>query len=62
MLVFGILGGASTSLIFSPSLASIGHWFKVRRGFATGIGATGGALGGIVYPLMLQYQIGRAHV
>ncbi|OBT47390.1 hypothetical protein VE00_02115 [Pseudogymnoascus sp. WSF 3629] len=57
MLVFGILGGASTSLIFSPSLASIGHWFKLRRGFATGIGATGGALGGIVYPLMLQYLI-----
>ncbi|KFY64415.1 hypothetical protein V497_01701 [Pseudogymnoascus sp. VKM F-4516 (FW-969)] len=57
MLVFGILGGASTSLIFSPSLAAIGHWFKARRGFATGIGATGGALGGIVYPLMLQYLI-----
>ncbi|OBT64393.1 hypothetical protein VE03_05739 [Pseudogymnoascus sp. 23342-1-I1] len=57
MLVFGILGGGSTSLIFSPSLAAIGHWFKLRRGFATGIGATGGALGGIVYPLMLQYLI-----
>ncbi|OBT59359.1 hypothetical protein VE04_00488 [Pseudogymnoascus sp. 24MN13] len=44
MLVVGILGGASTSLIFAPAIASIGHWFKARRGFATGIGATGGAL------------------
>lgn len=57
MLVFGVLGGTCTSLIFTPSIAAIGHWFKRRRGFATGLGATGGAMGGIFFPLMMQYLI-----
>lgn len=57
MLTFGVLCGASTSLIFSPSISAIGHWFKARRGLAVGIGATGGALGGIFWPLVMQYLI-----
>lgn len=57
MLVFGVLGGTGTSLIFSPCIAAIGHWFKARRGFATGLGTTGGAIGGIIFPLMMQYLI-----
>lgn len=54
MIVFGILGGTGTSLIFTPAISSIGHWFLVKRGNATGIAAAGGSLGGIVFPLMLQ--------
>ena len=57
MLTFGVLCGASTSLIFSPSVAAIGHWFKERRGLAVGVGTTGGALGGIFWPLVMQYLI-----
>jgi MFS family permease len=57
MLVFGVLCGSCTCLIFSPSIAAIGHWFKARRGFATGVSTTGGAIGGIIFPLMMQYLI-----
>ena len=54
LLVFGVLGGFGTSLIFSPSFAAVGHWFLNRRGQMTGLAAVGGSLGGIVYPLALQ--------
>ena len=54
ILVFSLLGGFGTSLIFSPSIAAIGHFFMVKRGNATGIAATGGAIGGIIFPLTLQ--------
>jgi MFS family permease len=57
ILNFSILGGLGTSLIFTPSVASVGHWFLHRRGNATGIAATGGAFGGIVFPLLLQSLI-----
>jgi hypothetical protein len=51
MLVFGVIGGLGTSLLFCPCLAALGHWFKERRGEATGIASTGGAFGGIWLPL-----------
>jgi MFS family permease len=54
LLSFGLLAGLGSSLLFTPSIAAIGHFFSVRRGFATGIASTGGSAGGIVYPLMLQ--------
>jgi MFS family permease len=57
ILNFSILGGLGTSLIFTPSVASVGHWFFHGRGNATGIAATGGAFGGIVFPLLLQSLI-----
>jgi MFS family permease len=57
MLVFGILSGLSTSLMFTPSIAVVGHYFMERRGFATGLAATGGAFGGVVFPLMLESLI-----
>jgi len=54
ILVFGVLGGAGTSLIFTPAVAAIGHFFLRKRGSATGLAATGGSMGGIIFPLMLQ--------
>lgn len=53
MISFGILGGAGTSLLLTPSIASVGHWFKARRGFTTSITTSAGGLGGIIFPLML---------
>ncbi|PSS23243.1 hypothetical protein M430DRAFT_97974 [Amorphotheca resinae ATCC 22711] len=57
ILDFSILGGFGTSLLFTPSIAAVGHWFHRRRGNATGIAAAGGAFGGIVFPLLLQSLI-----
>ena len=54
MLVFGLLGGVGTSLVFTPSVSAIGHWFMVKRGNATGIAAAGGSVGGVLFPLVLQ--------
>lgn len=54
MLCIGILAGLGTSLIFTPSVAAIGHWFMKRRGNATGIAATGGSVGGVIFPLVMQ--------
>lgn len=54
MLCFGVLGGIGASLIFTPSLAAVSHFFLKKRGTATGIGASGGSLGGIIFPLALQ--------
>ncbi|EGD96775.1 MFS monocarboxylate transporter [Trichophyton tonsurans CBS 112818] len=54
MLCFGILGGTGVSLIFTPALSAISHWFNEKRATATGIAAAGGSVGGIVFPLALQ--------
>ncbi|KAK9380403.1 major facilitator superfamily domain-containing protein [Kockiozyma suomiensis] len=56
-LSFAILGGISGSMIFTPAVAVAGQWFKLRRGLATGIAATGGSFGGILFPLLLRSLI-----
>ncbi|GJN67361.1 MFS monocarboxylate transporter [Purpureocillium lilacinum] len=53
ILSFGILAGFGTSLLFTPCIAAVGHWFRRRRGFATGMASTAGGIGGIIFPLML---------
>lgn len=53
-LVFGVLGGLGTSLIFTPAFAAVSHFFLAKRGNATGIAAAGGSLGGVIFPLALQ--------
>ena len=54
ILSFSIAAGLGTALIFTPAVASIAHFFLIKRAAATGLAATGGSFGGIVYPLMLQ--------
>jgi MFS family permease len=57
IVVFGIIGGIGSALLFTPSIAAVGHFFHRRRGNTTGIAAGGGAFGGIVFPLLLQSLI-----
>ena len=59
ILVIGVLGGIGASLVFTPAIAAVGHYFYARRGVATGIAATGGSIGGIAFPLILQALIPR---
>ncbi|EAS33481.3 MFS monocarboxylate transporter [Coccidioides immitis RS] len=54
MLVYSIIGGIGITLVFTPAIASPGHFFYRLRGRATGLAATGGSIGGIVFPLMLD--------
>ena len=54
MLVFGVLGGISLSLVFGPAIAIVAHYFHRRRGLATGIASSGSSFGGLAIPLMLE--------
>ncbi|WAO96909.1 MFS domain-containing protein [Fusarium falciforme] len=54
ILSFGVCGGLGTSLVFTPAIAAVGHFFFQKRGIATGIAAGGGAIGGILLPLVLE--------
>lgn len=54
VLCFGVCGGIGASLVFTPAIAAVGHFFLQKRGIATGIAAGGGAIGGIMIPLVLE--------
>jgi len=54
ILTFGVLNGLGGTLMMTPAVASIGHWFLRRRGYATGVAMSGGSVGGIIYPLIIQ--------
>lgn len=59
LLSFGFCGGLSASLLFNPALSAVGHWFCKRRALATGIACTAGGLGGVAFPLIIQYLAPR---
>lgn len=59
LLCFGILGGISGAILTTTALSVISHWFKARRGLATGITFTGTSLGGIVFPIALNSIFNR---
>lgn len=54
ILTYSILCGIGSSLIFTPAIGSIAHFFYRRRAATTGLATTGGSVGGIIFPLMLQ--------
>ncbi|KAJ5239267.1 oxalate/formate antiporter [Penicillium chermesinum] len=54
-LSFSVLGGLSACTLFTPAVAAVGHWFKARRGFATGVACTAGGFGGAVFPLIILF-------
>ncbi|GAD94636.1 oxalate/formate antiporter [Paecilomyces variotii No. 5] len=54
-LSFSVLGGISTSAMFNPAISSIGHWFNIRRGYATGIACTAGGLGGAIFSIIILF-------
>ena len=57
MLVWGVMAGIAFSLIFTPAVSAIGHFFLKGRGNATGIAAAGGSVGGVIFPLLMQSLI-----
>jgi MFS family permease len=50
----GVGLGIAQGLLYLPSLAIVGHHFKKRRTLVMGIVATGGSIGGIIHPIMLN--------
>lgn len=53
-LSFSLLSAIGSSLLITPSLACVAHWFNRRRGLASGIAFIGSGLGGVIFPLMIQ--------
>ncbi|KAI1073681.1 MFS general substrate transporter [Whalleya microplaca] len=54
LLTYSVLGGLGGALLNVPAYGVIAHFFHRRRGLATGIAATAGSIGGIVFPIYLQ--------
>ena len=53
-LVYAVLGGLGGALLNVPAYGAIAHFFKARRGLATGIASTAGSVGGIIFPFLFQ--------
>ncbi|CAH0058908.1 unnamed protein product [Clonostachys solani] len=59
ILTYSVLGGTGGALLNCPAYGAIAHFFNVKRGLATGIATTAGGIGGIVFPLLLQFLLGE---
>jgi MFS family permease len=57
ILAYSVLGGLGGALLNAPAYGAIAHFFNTRRGFATGLATTSGGIGGIVFPILLQYLL-----
>ncbi|KAJ3745859.1 major facilitator superfamily domain-containing protein [Lentinula detonsa] len=55
----GLLQGLCLSALFSPSFASVNHWFFKRRGLALGIVTSGSSVGGVIWPIAINRLIGE---
>lgn len=55
MLAFGLLGGTSSSIIWTSSIATVSHWFMNNRGVAIGLATTAGGFGGVCYPMVFTH-------
>ncbi|KAI0664176.1 MFS general substrate transporter [Cubamyces menziesii] len=55
----GVLFGIGIALLFNPSVAVLGHWFRRRRALVIGLTTGGSATGGVVFPIILEQLIPR---
>ncbi|GLB42998.1 putative MFS general substrate transporter [Lyophyllum shimeji] len=53
----GVGMGIGLAMTFLPVVTVVAHHFSRRRGFAIGILMTGGSIGGIIFPIMLNKLI-----
>ncbi|KAK5998069.1 MFS-type transporter dbaD [Cladobotryum mycophilum] len=57
-LAHGLLVGFGCAFLFLPSIAIVATYFTTRRAVATGITASGGSIGSVIYPIMFKKLIG----
>ncbi|CAH0000081.1 unnamed protein product [Clonostachys byssicola] len=57
VLTYSVMGGIGGALLNCPAYGAIAHFFNKRRGLATGIAFTAGGIGGIIFPLLLQFLL-----
>jgi MFS family permease len=59
----GVVTGLGAGFLFLPSIAIVATYFSTKRALATGITASGGSIGSVIYPVVfhkLQPKIGFA--
>ena len=54
LLCQGILSGFCIGLLFIPSIALVSIYFTSKRAFALGLATSGGAIGGVIYPIVFR--------
>ncbi|KAK9366676.1 major facilitator superfamily domain-containing protein [Lipomyces kononenkoae] len=54
MLAQGVVCGLGEGLLFIPAIAIIPQYFTHKRAFATGVAASGSALGGVLIPIIFH--------
>lgn len=59
ILCLSILGGFSSAVITTVSIAVLSHWFQRRRALASGLCMAGSSAGGAIIPLILQSLVAR---
>ncbi|TVY85262.1 Aspyridones efflux protein apdF [Lachnellula suecica] len=59
VLAQGFVIGIGTGFLFVPCVAIIPQYFSTKMGAAMGLAASGSALGGIIYPIVLYKLIGN---
>ncbi|KAF2438860.1 MFS general substrate transporter [Karstenula rhodostoma CBS 690.94] len=55
----GICKGLGDGLVFCPTVALVATYFTTKRSLAIGVMASGGATGGIIFPLIAQQLLPR---
>ena len=59
LLCLGLLGGPAAAALTTTALAAVSHWFKDKRGLASGIAMVGNSFGGVVIPLVLRGMLSK---
>ena len=54
ILSHGICVGLGNGCIFAPAVALVSTYFSTKKSLAIGISASGGAIGGLIFPSMVQ--------
>ncbi|PLB52237.1 putative monocarboxylate permease [Aspergillus steynii IBT 23096] len=49
--------GIGNGFTFCPALAVLSQYFKKKRAFTVGLAAAGGAVGGLVYPVLINWLV-----
>ncbi|RAO69471.1 uncharacterized protein BHQ10_005483 [Talaromyces amestolkiae] len=57
VLAHGVSVGVGCAFLFLPSIAIVATYFTTRRALATGITASGGSIGAVIYPIMFEKLI-----
>ncbi|KAJ5539059.1 MFS general substrate transporter [Penicillium frequentans] len=55
-----ICSGLGASAIYYACIGSLASWFQAKRATAFGLAASGGSVGGVIFPVMVDRLIGQA--